>query len=121
LKNSNPYNIKPCQSAPGRSPETCTAARGKPIKGPNPFQRFDSTEIVLLEMQIFGEIVTKQGKEGSDCERFIAVADDAKIYPILIEPDIQKCHRRINGDHEKNADDVALLSRLAVMRRMGQN
>jgi hypothetical protein len=41
-------------------------------------------------MQSIGDIVTKQGKEGSDCEGFIAVANDAKIYPILVEPDTQK-------------------------------
>ena len=62
-------------------------------------------------MQIIGEIVTKQGEKGSDCERFIAVADNAKIYPILIDPDTQNCHQRINGDHEKNADDAVEMER----------
>lgn len=57
-------------------------------------------------MQIRGDIVTHEGKEGGDTEGFVAVTEDLEVDGIVVEENAEPCDEGVNGDHEQNANDT---------------
>lgn len=118
---TNPDNVEPCQPALWRPPSTtiASAAFGKPGDGPHPWlDGRHVTKVVLLLVQVGGDIVAHERKEGGYGEGFVAVADDLVVDGVPVLPDAQEGRDGIDGDHEQNANDVFLLAGLGVVEGM---
>jgi hypothetical protein len=59
-----------------------------------------SSEVILLAVQIRGDIVAHEGEEGGDTEGFVAVTEDLKVDSVMVEIYAEPCNEGIDGDHE---------------------
>lgn len=59
-----------------------------------------------------------EGEEGRDGKGFVAVADDLEVDGMPVVPDTEEGRGRVDGNHEQDADNVLLFSRLGVVDRM---
>lgn len=59
-----------------------------------------------------------EGEEGRDGKGLVAVADDLEVDGMPVVPDTEEGRGRVDGNHEQDADDVLLFSRLGVVGRM---
>lgn len=72
-------------------------------------------EVVLLGMDIWGEVVAHEREEGCDGESLVAVAHELEVDRVPVVPELKKGGGGVDGDHEENADDLTLLARLGVV------
>lgn len=115
---ANPDNVEPSQPALWGPPSTtlASAAFGKPGDGPHPWlDGGHVAKVVLLLVQVGGNIVAHEGKEGGNGEGFVTVADDLVVDGMPVLPDAQKGRDGVDGDHEQNANDVFLLAGLGIV------
>lgn len=118
---ADPDDVEPGQAALGGSPRPsrAAAALGQPAQGPDPrLDRVHKAEIFLLFVEVGPHVMTQQGEEGRDGEGFIAVADDLEVYGVPVEAQRQERRRGVYGHHEQDPDDVFLLSRLGIVKRV---
>ena len=71
-----------------------------PVQRPHPLFRLDSTKVVLLAMQIGGDIMAHEGEEGGNGQGFVAVAHDTVVDGMFMEVDAEPCDERIDRDHQ---------------------
>lgn len=105
--------IKPGQPTPGNPPDPifrASSALLQPRDGPNPLFRLDSAKVVLLAMEIGGDIMAQQREEGGNRERFVAVAHHAIVDSMFVEEDAQPGNKRINRHHQQDPNDTMLVS-----------
>lgn len=88
---------------------------------PEPIDRRQSPEVILLLMQPRRDILAHKRKETRNGKSLIAVAQHLVVDCVLVVQVAQKRHRRVNWDHKQNADDVALLVGHKVMRCVPEN
>jgi hypothetical protein len=74
--------------------------------------------VVLLVVQRRLEVVAHEGKEAGNRKCLITVAQDLPVDGVLVEDVGDERDDGVHGDHEEDADDVLLLPRLRVVRRM---
>lgn len=71
-----------------------------PVQRPHPLFRLNSTKVVLLAMQIGGDIMAHKGEEGRNGKGFVAVAHDTVVDGMFMEVDAEPCDERIDRDHQ---------------------
>lgn len=106
---TDPDNIKPGQTTLRSSPRSPTPATcfGKPIHWPYPrFYRAHMSKEFLLFMQIRCYIMAQESKERSNCEGFVAVADNLEVDGMPIVVYTQESRRSIYRNHEQDADNA---------------
>lgn len=72
----------------------------EPSQRPEPRLGLDPTKIILLAMQIGGDVVAHKGEEGGDTEGFVTVAYHLEVDGIVVEEDTEPGDDGVNGDHE---------------------
>jgi hypothetical protein len=88
LIDAYPDNVEPRQSALGSPPRSSLSAAhlAEPIQRHYPWlDGLHEAEIFLLLVQVGCYVGAHQGKEGRDCEGFVAVADDLEVYGMPVE------------------------------------
>lgn len=88
---------------------------------PEPVDRRQSAEVILLLMQPRRNILAHERKEARNGESLIAVAQHLVVDCVFVVEVAQERHRRVNWDHKQNADDVALLVGHEVVCCMPEN
>lgn len=71
-------HIEPSQATSGNAKQTLVLATGELLKTkdtPEPVDRLELTEELLLLMQVRTNVVAHQGEEGSNSKCFVAVAE----------------------------------------------
>ena len=66
-------------------------------------------------MQIRRDIMTEQGKETRDRKSLIAIPEDLEIDGLLVEQVRKETDDGVDGDHQEDTDDVALLPGTGVV------
>ena len=118
---ADPDDVEPRQAALRGPPGAAVAAAafGKPVDGPHPgYHGLHVAEVILLVVQVGGDIMAHKGKEGGNGKCFIAVADDLIIDGMPVLPEAQPGRDGVDGDHEQDANDVLLLAGLGVVEGM---
>jgi hypothetical protein len=72
-------------------------------------------------MQVRSNVVTQQCEETGDREGLVAVADHGVVDCVVVEVEPEERGGRVDGDHEEDADDVALLVGFGVVHRMHED
>lgn len=90
---TNPVNIEPGQAALRRAPwpALAAAALGEPADGHDP--GFDGTHLaeeLLLGVQIRGDIVAEQSKEGSNGKGLVAVGNNLKVDGVSVPLNLEE-------------------------------
>lgn len=62
--------------------------------------------------------MAKQGKEGGNCEGFVAFAEDFEIDGFAVVEKAQERGNGINRDHEEDSDDAGQDQVSGVVKRM---
>lgn len=91
LVDTNPVDVEPGEAACGGAPDTAllTATGGKPVDGHDPgLDGVQFAEELLLCVQIRGNIVTEQSKEGSNGKGLIAIGNDLKVDGVSVPLDL---------------------------------
>jgi len=50
--------------------------------------------------------VAHEGEESGDTEGFVAIAENLKVYRVMVKEYAEPCDEGVNGNHEKNANDT---------------
>lgn len=121
LENARPHNIKPSKTRP-RLPEgsvvLATSALLHEEDAPEPVDRRQRAEEVLLLVQPGRHILAHEREETRNGESFIAVAQHLEVDGVPVVEDAEEGHRRVNWNHKQDADDVLLLAGHEVVRRV---
>lgn len=115
---TNPVDVEPGQSALGGAPwpPLTTTAFREPGQGPDPgFDGMQIAEVLFLRVQVRSKIMAHEREEGSDSKGFVAVTHDLKIDGVPVVVELEEGGGGVDGNHEQNADDLALLSRFRVV------
>lgn len=115
---ADPVNVEPGQAALGGAPRAAlaAAASGEPVEGHDPgLDGAHLAEKVLLGVQVGGDVVAEEGKEGGNGKGLVAVGYDLKVDGLAVPLDLKKRRDGVDGDHEENADNVALLAGFRVV------
>lgn len=121
---ADPDDVEPRQAAlwgaPG--PALAAAAGGGPAERPHPrLDGLHQAEVLLLLVQVRGHVVAQQGEEGGYGKGLVAVGDNLEVDGVPVEAQRQERGRGVDGHHEEDADDVFLLARLGVVRRVHED
>lgn len=105
--------IEPCQAAPRHPPNTFLPAGNllQPGYRPDPVFRLYCAKVILLAMQVGGNITTHQRKEGGDRERFVAVAQDAVVNGMFVIEGAEPGDESVNRYHQKNPNSTTTRGR----------
>lgn len=89
LVNPRPDDIEPRQTTSRCSPAASlsTTAFLKPVHWPDPWSRFNTPEVILLFVQIWGDIVAEERKERGNRKRFVTFVDDIEVHCVPVEPE----------------------------------
>lgn len=133
--------IEPCQATSWCPPNAGLSSPQFLNPGDRHDPRFGcyGAKVIFLFMEIVGQVMAQQGKEGGDSKSLIAVAEDFEIDAMSVVSVREPGDGGINGNHEENADNAAynqsgfddatpflecslsLLSRFRVMGSMHQH
>ena len=79
-----------------------------PVQRPDPLFWLDSTKVVLLAMQIGGDIMAHESEKGRNGKGFVAVAHDTVVDGMFMEVDAEPCDERIDRNHQQDSDNTAI-------------
>lgn len=108
LVNTSPNDIEPSQSAPRCSPRSSlssTTSR-EPVDRQDPFLRCNASEIHLLFVEIWRDVVAEEREERGNGECFVAVGYDLEIDRMPVVPEGEERGRGINWYHEQDSYDT---------------
>lgn len=113
--------VEPSKTAP-RGPQDALfgapCAFLEPAHGPDPFPRCDGAEVDLLLVQVGSNIGAKQAEKGGNGKCLVTISNDLKVDAVVVIVVGQERDGGVDRDHEEDANDVSLLPRFQVVRRM---
>lgn len=103
-----PSYVKPRQPTAWDSPDSIfpSGALLQPGHRPDPLFWLDAAEVVLLAMQVGGDIMAQESKERGNGEGFVAVANHAVVDGMFVEEDAEPRDERIDRDHQQDSNDT---------------
>ena len=106
---ADPDNVEPRQAV-ARGPPGATlaaAALSEPADGPNPgLDGCHFAEVVLLIVEVGGDVVAHEREEGRDGKGLVAVGQNLEVDGVPVEAQREPRRRGIYGYHEEDADDA---------------
>ena len=124
LEDAEPDDVEPGQATPRFAEGTSILAAGAVLQAedaPEPVDGLEGAEVVLLVVQVGGDVVAEEGEEGADGEGLVAALEDVVVDGVLVEDVAEEADDAVHGDEEQDADDVALLVGFEVVRRLGED
>lgn len=101
-------HVEPRQTAPWLSePASLLSASTllAPIERPHPVVWRDCAKVVLLIVQLRGNVVAEKSEETRDGKGFVAIAQNLKIDVLRVVVDRKHRDGRVNWYHQEDAND----------------